>query len=142
YRHTDRLPAFLDHLRRTRAAHRDGTQHGLMDLTEVLKAATLLVDRRVRRGAKHQITKHPPARVGVGCVFLGHCDLSLGGATMRNRNILEEGSVEAIASLRKQDDEFCRRLRIAIEMGNEFCPTTVNTKPCTSRPILAYTRPD
>jgi hypothetical protein len=61
---------------------------------------------------------------------------------MRNRIIFEEGSVEAVASLREQDDEFSRRLRIAIEMGSEFCPTNVSTKPCTRRPILNYARPD
>jgi hypothetical protein len=61
---------------------------------------------------------------------------------MGNRTIFEEGSVEAIARLREQDDEFCRRLRIAIEAGSEFCPTNVSTKPCTSRPILNYTRPN
>jgi hypothetical protein len=61
---------------------------------------------------------------------------------MPNSNIFEEGSAEAIASVRKQDDEFCRRLRIAIEMGSESCPTAVSTKPCTSRPILNYRRPN
>ena len=60
---------------------------------------------------------------------------------MANRTTFDEGSVEAIARLREQDDEFCRRLRTAIEMGNEFCPTGVSTKPCTSRPILNYARP-
>jgi hypothetical protein len=32
-----------------------------------------------------------------------------------------------MARLRDQDDEFCRRLRAAVERGNEFCPTTVST---------------
>ena len=68
--------------------------------------------------------------------------LIVGGCqTMRNRIVFEEGSVEAIARLREQDDEFCRRLRIAIEKGSEFCPTIVNTKPGTSRPIFNYKRP-
>ena len=56
--------------------------------------------------------------------------------------IFDEGSVEAVERLRKQDEEFCRRLRVAVEMGNEFCPTTVITAPCTSRPILNYMRID
>jgi hypothetical protein len=60
----------------------------------------------------------------------------------RNRVIFEEGGVEAMARLQEQDDEFCRRLRIAVERGSEFCPTTVSTEPCTSRPILNYMRPD
>ena len=48
----------------------------------------------------------------------------------------------AVERLRKQDEEFCRRLRIAVEMGDEFCPTTVITAPCTSRPVLNYMRTD
>jgi hypothetical protein len=59
----------------------------------------------------------------------------------RNKAIFEEGGVEATARLREQDDEFCQRLRLAIETGREFCPTTVSTEPCTSRPILNYMRP-
>ena len=68
----------------------------------------------------------------------------VGGDTMSKRNqvIFEEGSVEARGCLQEQDKEFCRRLRIAIETGREFCPTTVFTEPCTSRPILNYMRPD
>src|SRR4029077_8096124 len=54
------------------------------------------------------------------------------GGTMQNTIItFEEGSAEAIA-LREQDDAFCRRLRIAIERGSEFCPTAVNAKPCST----------
>ena len=57
------------------------------------------------------------------------------GGIMSKRNlIIEEGSVEAMARLQKQDDEFCRRLRAAIETGRERCPATVFTKPCTDRP--------
>ena len=66
-----------------------------------------------------------------------------GAAHMAKRNfIFDEGSVEAVERLRKQDEEFCRRLRIAVEMGDEFCPTTVITTPCTSRPVLNYMRTD
>ena len=60
----------------------------------------------------------------------------------RNRAIFEEGAVEDAYRLRELDDEFCRRLRAAIEKGSEFCPITVNTEPCTKRPVLNYTRPD
>src|SRR5262249_42604968 len=67
--------------------------------------------------------------------------LSLGRRHMPNGNALEEGSAEYSYRLREQDDEFCRRLRIAIEKGSEFCPTIVNTKPGTSRPIFNYKRP-
>jgi hypothetical protein len=63
------------------------------------------------------------------------------GGTMIKR-VFEEGTLEATARLREQDDEFCRRLRIAVEMGQEFCPTTVSTEPCTNRPMLNYMRPD
>jgi hypothetical protein len=66
-----------------------------------------------------------------------------GAAHMQKRNfIFDEGSVEAVERLRKQDEEFCRRLRMAVEMGDEFCPTTVITAPCTSRPVLNYMRTD
>ena len=34
----------------------------------------------------------------------------------------EEGSVEAMAHLREQNDEFCRRMRAAIERGIEILP--------------------
>jgi 3-mercaptopyruvate sulfurtransferase SseA len=66
-----------------------------------------------------------------------------GAAHMPKQHVIfDEGSVEAVEHLRKQDEEFCRRLRVAVEMGNEFCPTTVITAPCTSRPILNYMRTD
>jgi len=41
---------------------------------------------------------------------------------------------EAILRTREQDDEFCRRLRVAIEKGQEFCPIGVSTEPGTKRP--------
>ena len=66
-----------------------------------------------------------------------------GAAHMPKQHVIfDEGSAEAVERLRKQDEEFCRRLRVAVEMGNEFCPTTVITAPCTSRPILNYLRND
>ena len=65
------------------------------------------------------------------------------GGTMSKRNlIIEEGSVEAMARLQKQDEEFCRRLRAAIETGRERCPTTVFTEACTNRPVSNSMRPD
>jgi hypothetical protein len=60
--------------------------------------------------------------------------------TKRNRVFFEEGTLEVC--LRNQDDEFCRRLRIAVEKGMESCPTTVRTEPGTKRPISNYTRPN
>ncbi len=67
---------------------------------------------------------------------------NVGGATMlkRKRVTFEEGTVEATYRLRELDEEFCRRLRAAIEKGSEFCPTTVSTEPCTRRPVWNYTR--
>jgi hypothetical protein len=59
-----------------------------------------------------------------------------------NKNAIEEGGLEAVARLREQDGEFCRRLRAAVERGYEYCPTSVSTAPCTKRPILNYTRPE
>jgi hypothetical protein len=56
---------------------------------------------------------------------------------MRNRIVFEEGSVEAIARLREQDDEFCRRLRIERAVPNSelllFCRRR-------SRPRLPHPR--
>jgi len=37
---------------------------------------------------------------------------------------------------REQDDEFCRKLRAALRVGNETCPVGVSTEPGTKRPIL------
>ncbi len=66
----------------------------------------------------------------------------VGGGIMSKRNlVIEEGSVEALARLQKQDEEFCRRLRAAIETGRECCPTIVLTEPCTKRPVSNYVRP-
>jgi hypothetical protein len=65
----------------------------------------------------------------------------VGGGIMSKRNlVIEESSVEALARLQKQDEEFCRRLRAAIETGRECCPTTVFTD--TNRPVSNYMRPD
>jgi len=70
-------------------------------------------------------------------------NLIRGGVAMsKPTNIADESSGDANGHLRAQDDEFCRRLRAAIEMGTEFCPTTLCTEPATQRPVLNYTRPD
>src|SRR5262249_2148202 len=67
----------------------------------------------------------------------------LGGTmTKRNRAFFEEGTLEAMARLREQDDGFCQKLPIAVEMGMESCPTTVSTEPCTKRPTSNSTRPN
>ena len=60
----------------------------------------------------------------------------------RNEVTYEVDGLEAAARFRKQDDEFCQRMRMAVEAGRESCPTTVSTEPCTKRPILNYVRPD
>ena len=81
-------------------------------------------------GSKLRAKRHNTYRWGAGTML------------KRNRVIFEEGGVEAAYRLRELDEEFCRRLRAAIEKGSEFCPTTVSTEPCTKRPVLNYTRPD
>jgi hypothetical protein len=45
---------------------------------------------------------------------------------------------EAILCTRKQDDEFCKMLRIAIEKGAESCPIGVSTEPGTKKPVVGY----
>jgi hypothetical protein len=69
--------------------------------------------------------------------------VSLGVAPCQSENlVIEEGSLEAMARLQKQDEEFCRRLRAAIETGRERCPTTIFAESCTNRPVSNYMRPD
>jgi hypothetical protein len=49
-----------------------------------------------------------------------------------------DGPDEAILRTRKQDEEFCRRLRAAIERGHEFCPISAGTgtkKPPANAPV-------
>ncbi len=57
-----------------------------------------------------------------------------------NSAVLEEE--EAMLSAREHDDEFCRKLRAAIEEGAESCPIGVSTQPSTKKPIFNYQRPD
>jgi hypothetical protein len=39
--------------------------------------------------------------------------------------------------MRQQDDEFCRRMIMAIETGRESCPVGVSKEPCTTNPVIA-----
>ena len=57
-----------------------------------------------------------------------------------NTAILE--AEEVMLSAREHDDEFCRKLRAAIEQGHETCPIRVSTEPSTQKPILNYRRRD
>jgi hypothetical protein len=41
------------------------------------------------------------------------------------------------AQLRDQDEEFCRRMLIAIETGRESCPVGISKAPCTTNPVIA-----
>ena len=43
---------------------------------------------------------------------------------------------EAILRSRKQDEEFCRVLRVAIQRGQESCPIGVSTEPGTKKPMV------
>jgi hypothetical protein len=49
---------------------------------------------------------------------------------------------EDILCARKQDDEFCKMLRAAIEQGRESCPVGVSTEPGTKKPVLNYQGPE
>jgi hypothetical protein len=44
-----------------------------------------------------------------------------------------------MAELRRQNAEFCQRLRFAIEHGMERCPTGVDKRPGTRNPVFGYT---
>ena len=93
--------------------------------------------------ARGIIDMRSSARAGTNLGVTASPTIFLGGTmTKRNRAFFEEGTLEAVARLRDQDDEFCRKLRIAVEMGMESCPTTVSTEPCTKHPISNYTRPN
>jgi hypothetical protein len=53
------------------------------------------------------------------------------------------GDDDAILRSRKQDEEFCRILRLAIERGRESCPIGVSTEPGTKKPMVTrHTAPD
>ena len=54
----------------------------------------------------------------------------------------EEDLLYAIARIRAQDNDFCAKLRAAIEAGQESCPIGVISEPGTKRPILNYRRPE
>jgi hypothetical protein len=57
---------------------------------------------------------------------------------MNQKQNASADSLAVMANLRDRDTEFCRRLLLAIEHGDERCPTSVNTKPGTRRPIFGY----
>jgi hypothetical protein len=66
----------------------------------------------------------------------------IGGSVMlRYRTAFDEAD-EAMLDARKQDDEFCRLMRAAIERGQESCPIGVSREPGTKKPIINYQRPD
>ena len=54
----------------------------------------------------------------------------------------EEDLLYAIARIRAQDNDFCAKLRAAIQAGQESCPIGVISEPGTKRPILNYRRPE
>jgi hypothetical protein len=59
----------------------------------------------------------------------------------QRRIVFDKGTVEAMARLQQQDDQFCRLMRAAIDRGDESCPTGVSTTPSTQRPIVNYSLP-
>jgi hypothetical protein len=101
------------------------------------KTPTLLDVLWVRGRLKLQNHERSSASAGLEPTSYSVTDTRMvGGGIMSKRNlVIEEGSVEALARLQKQDEEFCGRLRAAIETGRECCPTTVFTEPCTNRPV-------
>jgi len=46
----------------------------------------------------------------------------------------EDDCISYVVGLRAQDEEFCNRLRAAIEAGAESCPIGVITEPGTKSP--------
>jgi hypothetical protein len=55
---------------------------------------------------------------------------------------IDESTSRAIANHKRQDEEFCRILRLAIERRRESCPIGVSTQPGTENPRVNYQRPD
>ena len=51
-----------------------------------------------------------------------------------------DGADEAALWVR-QDEEFCRILRAAVEKGREFCPIGVSTEPGTKKPTVMAHKP-
>jgi hypothetical protein len=56
--------------------------------------------------------------------------------------LFDENTLRAVANLKRQDDEFCRIMRLAIELGRESCPIGVSTQPGTQNPRVNYQQPD
>ena len=49
----------------------------------------------------------------------------------------ERAAADRDRSFRKQDTEFCAKLRAAIQFGRETCPVDVSREPSTKRPVEA-----
>jgi hypothetical protein len=139
-RHRERLDKTRPHAILAFCRSGPGT---LEEVGRAPKTPTFLDLLGVRGRLKHQNHERAPPRVldSKPTSYSAPARI-VGGGTMSKRNlVIEEGSVEAIARLQKQDEEFCRRLRAAIETGRECCPTMVLTEPCTRRPVSNYVRP-
>jgi hypothetical protein len=54
--------------------------------------------------------------------------------------LAEDDLLHTMARIRLQDEDFCAKLRAAIEAGQESCPIGVCTQPGTKRPLLNYQR--
>jgi hypothetical protein len=54
--------------------------------------------------------------------------------------LTEDDLLHTMARIRAQDENFCTKLRAAIEAGQESCPIGVCTDPGTKRPLLNYQR--
>jgi hypothetical protein len=114
------------------------------ELAPAVPKMPTLLDGAERAG-KTNISKYETRSsesAGLELTSYGVTDTIFGGTMTKRNGSFEKGKLEAMARLRNQNDEFCRRLQIAVEMGIEFCPTTVTREPCTKHPISNYTRPD
>ena len=64
------------------------------------------------------------------------------GVMFKRNGMALDGADEAALRVR-QDEEFCRILRTAVEQGHEFCPIGVSTEPGTKKPmVMAHKPPD
>jgi hypothetical protein len=116
----------------------DGGEQCNQRRVRALKTPTLLdvfrVPRRLKTSKSRTLSS---ASAGLEATSTASPTRIVGGGIMSKRNlIIEEGSVEAMARLQKQDEAFCRRLRAAIETGRECCPTTVIHRAMHEPPCL------
>ena len=64
------------------------------------------------------------------------------GVMLKRNGMALDGADEAALWVR-QDEEFCRILRAAIEQGRETCPIGVSTELGTKKPtVMAHKPPD